>query len=115
MDRTPAQTWRTASDKAKAHDERQARRERVMRHPDLVARLAQVMDPAAWTGYIPPRTDPDPACRTCTADGVPCTHRTARANRSWQRRELVDICAEALRRETQPTFDELPLAEDPTP
>lgn len=98
-------------DVARTRAENAERRARVMRYPDLVARLARVKDPDTWSGYIPPRTDPEAACPTCTADGVPCTHRghTSRANRSYVRRELVAIAAEALRRDTQPTLDELPL------
>lgn len=104
MDPTSAEQRRAAAEQAKA--ERAERRARVLRHPDLVARLREVIDPDSWTGYIPPARNPEDACDRCP-EGT-CRHRdhTAPANRSYYRRTLVAIAAEALRREQQPTLDE---------
>lgn len=89
------------------------RRDRVFRHPDLLKRLTEpplrFTDPYRWTGWIPPRTCPEQACgsecgtrqRACSA-----THN-ARYNDSPFRRALVEIAAEAYRREQQPALDEV--------
>ncbi len=72
------------------------RRERVLAHPDLAARLTQPplnhTDPARWNGYVPPATWGDYTWKDGTLD--------ERKNSSPERAALVDICAEALRRET---------------
>lgn len=78
------------------------RRERVLAHPDLVQRLQDVLglsDARHWTGYVPPRMDPQEDCGRCvhgTCRGV--TH-TAPVNDSPVRAELVAIATEAKRRE----------------
>ncbi len=73
------------------------RRERVLRHPDLAARLTQPplnhSDPAMWNGYVPPATWGD-YWSGKHGEGKP------KPNNSPERAALVDICAEALRRES---------------
>ncbi len=89
-------------------------RARVLAHPDLVKRLTEpplrLTDPARWTGRIPPRLLPDEACgRACGRDHRPCTNQhRARFNTSPYRRALVEIAAEAYRREQLPALDETP-------
>lgn len=97
---------------AESRDASTTRRDRVLAHPDLVARMKKapllMAEPEKWTGWIPPRTDPEDTCGGCSASYGQCTttqHR-ARMNDSPIRRELVEISAEALRRETQPALDE---------
>lgn len=67
------------------------RRARVLRYPDLAARLTQrpleFSTPEKWNGYVPPKTVP-------TLDGY-------KPNDSATRAVLVEICAEALRRDAE--------------
>jgi hypothetical protein len=84
-----------------------ARRERVFAHRDLVDKLRQpplaLTEPNRWSGWIPPKTLPEDVCPGCrgnvrrpACDGL---DHHARANDSPRRRQLVDIAAEAMRRE----------------
>lgn len=88
------------------------RRARVLSHPDLVKRLTEpplrMTDPNRWTGWIPPRTLPADICgRACGRDHRPCSNQhAARFNTSPYRRALVEIAAEAYRREHLPALDE---------
>lgn len=90
-----------------AHVANQERRERVLRHPDLATQLRDVLgitDASRWNGYVPPahvpgsvrvtRTGPDRARRSASED-----ERYFVANTSPVRRRVVEICAEAFRRE----------------
>lgn len=109
MDHTIAEQLARAVEQART--ENAARRDRVLSHPDLTARLALVLgltDPTRWSGWIPPRTDPVDV-RDCCREGTCRAHRlgSARANTSYVRRQLVEIAAEALRREQQPALDEI--------
>jgi hypothetical protein len=88
------------------------RRDRVLAHPDLVARLVEVLgltDPARWSGWIPPKTLPEQECVECRAGSCGSAGHRAAANRAYHRRQLVEIAGEAYRRETQPALDELDL------
>ncbi|GAA4849576.1 hypothetical protein GCM10023403_10370 [Pseudonocardia benzenivorans] len=103
-----------AQQAARAHDANQARRERVLAHEDLAKALTQpplaLDDPRKWTGWIPPRTDPEQTCSPwCGKHHDPCsnTQHRARINDSPIRAQLVEIAAEALRRETTPALDEI--------
>lgn len=96
----------------RSHDESQARRDRVLVHPDLRKRLTEpplsMSDPERWSGWIPPRAMPEETCGGCGSGGR-CTtsqHR-ARINDSAWRAALVEIAAEALRRESEPALDEI--------
>lgn len=88
--------WRAIweSLRAGAHAEAQARRARVLAHPDLAEALTEqpigYARPEQWSGYVPPRTD---AVRS--QDGA------APLNTSARRRALVELAAEALRRESE--------------
>lgn len=97
---------------AESHDSSLDRRDRVLAHEDLVARMKKpplsMKEPERWSGWIPPRTDPEAVCGACER-GQRCTntqHR-ARINDSPWRKALVEISAEALRRETEPALNEL--------
>jgi hypothetical protein len=93
-----------------ARAENAARRDRVLAHPDLAARLVDALgitDPVRWSGWIPPKTLPEDVCNECRAGACGSRAHLARTNRTYQRRQLVDIAAEALRRETQPALDEI--------
>lgn len=92
---------------AKSKRDSQARRMRVMAHEDLAQQLQQaplrLTDSGRWSGWIPPKTLPEECCVHCQRDsprpicrGWP--HR-ARVNDSPARRQLVEIAAEAMRRE----------------
>ncbi|WP_098960467.1 hypothetical protein [Pseudonocardia sp. N23] len=103
-----------AEQAARAHEENQARRDRVLAHEDLAKALTQppyaISDPRRWSGWIPPRTDPPQVCGpSCGKHHNPCnwTQHRARINDSPIRAQLVEIAAEALRRETQPALDEV--------
>lgn len=65
------------------------RRARVLRHPDLAAKLTEpplsYKRPEQWNGYVPPKLWDGP--------------RKGILNDSPRRQALVDICHEALRRE----------------
>lgn len=82
---------------ARAHLENQQRRERVLRHPDLAARLCRpplgFSRPENWNGFVAPRFLPDDR-----PFGAPGPERL-RLNDSPRRAAIVEICAEALRRE----------------
>lgn len=66
-----------------ARDEADARRARVVGHPDLRDALQSAgFRPEVWNGFVPPRLD-----------------AYGRRNDSIRRADLVDICAEAMRRE----------------
>lgn len=75
--------------------EQAERRKRVVAHPDLRARLTEpplsYQRPEQWTGYVPPKLLPQ-------ADDQ---QHTAALNTSARRRVLVELCAEALRREQE--------------
>lgn len=100
--------WRTKV--AEAHDVAQARRRRVLAHPDLAAALTRWpvgYDRAEdWRGYVPPRewgeVGADPVT-TKDENGqtivVGWRERPARTNESPYRVALVAISAEALRRD----------------
>ncbi|GAB3459492.1 hypothetical protein [Actinophytocola sediminis] len=90
-----------------AHTANQERRERVLRHPDLATQLRDVLgvaDASRWNGYVPPaqvpgsvrfaRTVPERVRRSASEE-----ERYFVANTSPVRRRLVEICAEAFRRE----------------
>lgn len=88
-----------------------ARRDRVLAHPDLAKRLTEpplgFPDPTDWSGWIPPQTVPEGMCgqncgRYHRCDGI----HAGRRNDSLRRAALVDIAAEAWRRDNQPTLDE---------
>lgn len=97
---------------ADARDASADRAKRVLAHPDLVARMKKpplsMKEPDRWSGWIPPRTDPEQTCGGCRHGGTCATtqHR-ALINDSAFRKALVDIAAEALRRDTQPALDEI--------
>jgi len=96
--------WRRAVTASKR--ECQARRTRVLAHPDLAQRLTEpplrLVRPECWNGYIPPRTLPDNDRVHCGPHGgLRCRdrpHRT-RVNKSPIRRQLVEIATEAIARE----------------
>lgn len=71
----------------RARDEVRKRRERVLAHEDLAERLTQrplcFARPDQWNGYVPPY------------------HWRETPNTSPQRAALVDIAAEAYRREAE--------------
>lgn len=94
VDDEPVKPWMKIL--ADAKRETRERRKRVLSYPDLVAELMQpplsLTDPTKWNGYIPPKTFP-------SIDGNPYDD----ANDSAVRRQLVDIAAEALQRETEAT------------
>lgn len=102
---------REASDRAKAVN--QARRERVLRHPDLAKRLTEPPlsydRPEQWNGFVPPAEFqdemPEGLHSSALDGGYPNQHgkRTGgtRPNRSPRRSALVAICAEALKRERE--------------
>lgn len=91
-----------------------ARRARVLAHPDLVQRLTErplrFTDPYRWNGWIPPRSLPEEPCGSeCgrhSRGACSATHQ-ASLNDSPYRRALVEIAAEAYRRELQPALDEV--------
>jgi hypothetical protein len=95
-----------AGAKAAPKTDSQARRARVLAHPDLAERLTEpplgLRDPVQWSGWIPPRTMPEQACAACRSarsDPRRCRdpHR-APLNQSPIRRQLVSIASEALAR-----------------
>lgn len=68
---------------AEARRVAQERRERVVQHDDLRKALKDAgFRHDCWNGYVPPRHD-----------------AYGRSNDAQQRVDLIDICAEALRRE----------------
>lgn len=71
-------------------DQAAARRARVLRHPEVAAKLCQwpleYTDPAHWTGFIPP----------ATTDGG------RKAIDTPARRALIAICQEVVEREKRP-------------
>jgi len=91
----------------------QARRERVLRHPDLARRLTEpplgYSRPEQWNGYVPPAEIqdevPEGLHSSALDGGFPNQHGKrsggTRPNMSPRRAALVDICAEALRREQE--------------
>lgn len=94
--------------RAASKSESQARRDRVLAHPDLAKRLTQpplsLSQPTKWSGWIPPRLLAEDACTHCNSSGGDrrCRdwpHR-ARFNDSATRRQLVDIASEAMARES---------------
>lgn len=76
---------------ATAASEIAERRARVLRYPDLAARLTQrpleFTHPEKWNGFVPPKTVP--------------TRDDWKPNDSAVRAALVEICAEALRRDAE--------------
>lgn len=93
--------WRAAAEASRI--ESQARRARVLAHPDLAKRLTEpplsYTDPARWNGWIPPRTLPEDSCGGCSSGGRCTRDHAARLNDSPFRKALVAIAAEALERE----------------
>lgn len=85
----PLAPWQQAVTAAK--QEAKQRRERVLRYPDIAAKLTHpplnLANPTMWNGYIPPRTLP-------SNDDNPYDE----ANQSPIRQQLVAIAADALRR-----------------
>jgi hypothetical protein len=100
--------------------ESEARRERVLKYPDLAKRLTEpplsFRTPQDWNGYVPPKTDPQDACDRCSGHGRDqisasnwkgrqdpprCRNpnHTTRMNNSSRRAALVAIAAEAKERE----------------
>lgn len=83
--------WRDAL--AKEQRENYLRIRRVLKHPDLAARLCQPplpwSSPAQWNGFVPPRF------LAADAGG------NVRPNDSPERAALVEICTEAARRELE--------------
>lgn len=75
-----------------------ARRARVLRYPDLAKRLTQpplnIPTPEMWTGYVPPARGPWGG-----SDGFGDVKVIA--NNSPARAALVEISAEALRRDQE--------------
>lgn len=86
-------TWaeQLAAIQAKAAAEVAERRERVLRYPDLAERLTQrpinFTKPELWNGFVPPKEVP-------TAEGYELNDSPIRA-------ALVEICAEAMRRDRE--------------
>lgn len=83
---------------AEARRQCQARRDRVLKHPDIAAKLTRhplnFTRPEVWNGYIPPAFDSD---------------RTE--NASPQRKALIAICQEVMQREQQlARGEEIPVA-----
>lgn len=84
-----------------------ARRDLVLRHPDIARRLTEppigYRRPEDWTGWIPPAALESEACQHCRTDpgkgGCRRPGHTARMNDSARRAALVDIHTQALRRE----------------
>lgn len=93
--------WRAANAKARADNA--ARRTRVLAHEDLREALTlpplNYARPDQWTGYVPPRLDPEEACEHCPTWRCRHVEHLARPNTSARRRALVAIAAEALRRD----------------
>lgn len=86
----------------------QARRERVLRHPDLAARLCapplNYARPEQWNGFVPPReTQAQMADNLRSPDGHPNQAgehtQPTMLNPSARRAALVAICQEAMARE----------------
>lgn len=98
---------------ARAQAANQARRERVLRHPDLARRLTEpplgYKFPEQWNGFVPPAElqdeMPEGLHSSALDGGYPNQHgkRTGgtRPNPSERRKALVAICAEALKRERE--------------
>lgn len=108
MEHSFSRQWQKAFEESRqASTERRAR---VLAHPDLAEQLTElpyaISDPARWSGWIPPRTLPEDLCPGCASGSCDGREHTARPNRSPIRKQLVDIAAEALRREQQPALDE---------
>lgn len=80
------------------------RRGRVLKHPDLAAKLTKpplnYKRPEQWNGYVPPRTDAEDECPGCPDRCRGVAHLAA-ANTSPWRRALIEICHEALQREQE--------------
>ena len=99
-----ARLWRTAAEQTRRENAERAAR--VLAYPDLADRLAEppasIRDPYRWNGWIPPRTEPEGMCEDSCGRTARCArhseHRT-RINRSAIRDQLVEIAAEAMRRE----------------
>lgn len=83
--------WREAL--ARARRDNSLRVQRVLRHPDLAARLCQPplpwTSPEHWNGFVPPRFLPSDASGN------------VRPNDSPERAVLMEICTEAARRELE--------------
>lgn len=105
---------RILADVCAAREENAARRERVLRYPDLAARLTEppltFRQPEDWNGYVPPRTLAEDTCEWCPSPervnrGEDCRNpqHLAKVNDSPRRAALIEICAEAFRREQEET------------
>lgn len=97
-----------------AKAENAARRARVLKYDDLKVRLTtpplSYKDARQWSGYVPPRTVAEDTCPACPPPervnrGQHCQNpeHLARLNTSPERAALVEICAEAMRREQEET------------
>jgi hypothetical protein len=96
-----------------ARAECQERRARVLKHPDLAKRLTEAPlkygRPEAWNGYVPPAEGPWGGQSPRSSPPCNCSQRwhghdvLVVRNDSPQRAALVEICAEALARETAET------------
>lgn len=98
--------WRRSL--AASRQESEARRQRVLRYPDLAEQLRQpplrLSDAGRWSGWIPPARQPEDACSACNGgtSRPACRGREhyARRNSSPIREQLVGISREALARES---------------
>ena len=103
--------WRSAV--ARARQASAERRARVLAHPDLARRLTEpplaLHEPARWSGWIPPRLLAAQACPACNAGGPAWACRghehLAPVNDSPFRVQLVEIAAEAMRRDAPAEVD----------
>lgn len=81
---------------ADEHEKCQARRTRVLAHPDIAARLClppfELTKPEYWNGYIPPQ------------------YHMGKPNNSPVRKQLLDICWAVQKREENPGEDRPPVA-----
>jgi hypothetical protein len=90
---------------ANARADDAARRTRVLAHPDLAAKLLKPPigyreRPDQWTGYVPPKLLAEDICGPdCGRNCGQGAQHLARVNTSPRRKALVDIAAEAMRRE----------------
>lgn len=99
-----------------AHAANQARRERVLRYPDLAEQLCEqplgYKFPEQWNGFVAPADCQDESPESLRSpSGFPnpghALTGARRHNDSPRRAALVDICAEAMRREREGTSGEV--------
>ncbi len=109
-----------AQAEAKSRAATAARRERVLGFPDLAARLTEkplnYPQPGMWSGYVPPHEDAYAIPEPLHANGHPNARNKmtepSGVNDTKRRAALVDICAEAMRRETAGEIPRGRTAED---